>query len=45
VSILPQNTGHSDPFDRLLAVQALMEQTPIISVDVRLDLDGVTRIW
>ena len=45
VSILPQNTGHNDPFDRLLAVQALMEQIPIISVDTRLDLYGVSRIW
>jgi PIN domain nuclease of toxin-antitoxin system len=45
VSALPQNTGHNDPFDRLLAVQAMMEHVPLISADTRLDSYGVTRIW
>lgn len=34
-----------DPFDRLLAAQALDLQIPIISADETLDLYGVQRIW
>jgi PIN domain nuclease of toxin-antitoxin system len=45
ISSLPQNTGHNDPFDRLLVVQATMEHMPLISVDARLDVYGVARIW
>ncbi len=36
---------HKDPFDRLLAAQALAERIPIISADVVLDPYGVTRLW
>lgn len=36
---------HRDPFDRLLAAQALDLQIPIISADDRFDLYGVQRIW
>ncbi|HST60280.1 MAG TPA: type II toxin-antitoxin system VapC family toxin [Longimicrobium sp.] len=36
---------HRDPFDRLIAAQALAEGLPIISVDVALDPYGVQRIW
>jgi len=36
---------HRDPFDRLLAAQALMEDIPIISADDVLDAYGVTRLW
>jgi hypothetical protein len=36
---------HKDPFDRMLAAQALCEQTPVVSVDTQLDAYGVTRIW
>jgi len=51
--ILPAHTArliglpfhHKDPFDRLLAAQALVEQVQIVSADVQLDAYGVTRIW
>ena len=43
VSILPLH--HRDPFDRLLVIQSLREQIPIISVDSVLDNYGVERIW
>jgi PIN domain nuclease of toxin-antitoxin system len=36
---------HGDPFDQLLAVQALAEDIPIISADTRLDGYGVRRLW
>jgi PIN domain nuclease of toxin-antitoxin system len=36
---------HKDPFDRLLAAQAMVEGTPIVSVDVAFDPYGVTRLW
>lgn len=36
---------HRDPFDRVLAAQALAEDIPILSADARLDSFGVRRIW
>jgi PIN domain nuclease of toxin-antitoxin system len=36
---------HRDPFDRLLAAQALTEDIPILSGDEVLDAYGVTRVW
>lgn len=36
---------HKDPFDRLLADQALAEGIPIVSADVALDPYGVQRVW
>ncbi len=36
---------HNDPFDRLLIAQALVEQTPIVSIDAAFDPYGVTRLW
>jgi PIN domain nuclease of toxin-antitoxin system len=36
---------HRDPFDRLLAAQALDLQIPLISRDVIFDIYGVQRIW
>ncbi len=36
---------HRDPFDRLIAAQALHEYYGIISSDVILDRYGVNRIW
>lgn len=36
---------HRDPFDRLLAAQALDLQIPIISADSTFELYGVQRIW
>jgi PIN domain nuclease of toxin-antitoxin system len=36
---------HRDPFDRLLAAQALVEEIPLLSGDDALDAYGVERIW
>ena len=36
---------HSDPFDRLIVAQALVEGVSIVSADARMDAYGVTRIW
>ena len=36
---------HRDPFDRLLAAQALVENIAIVSGDAVLDTYGVARIW
>ena len=37
--------GHTDPFDRLLAAQALVEDIPLVSADGRLERYGIQRIW
>ena len=36
---------HSDPFDRLIVAQALVEKVSIVSVDARMDAYGITRLW
>jgi PIN domain nuclease of toxin-antitoxin system len=36
---------HSDPFDRLLAAQALVERLTIVSADAIFDDYGVPRSW
>lgn len=36
---------HKDPFDRLLVVQAMVENMPIISKDAVLDAYGIVRFW
>lgn len=36
---------HRDPFDRMLAAQALARDLPVISVDTVFDSFGVTRLW
>jgi PIN domain nuclease of toxin-antitoxin system len=36
---------HRDPFDRLIAAQALSEGLPVVSADAALDPYGVQRIW
>lgn len=36
---------HKDPFDRLLAAQALAEGIPLVSADVVFDQYGVRRTW
>ena len=36
---------HTDPFDRLLAAQALCERATIVSADAVFDAYAVTRIW
>jgi PIN domain nuclease of toxin-antitoxin system len=37
--------AHKDPFDRLVAIQAIMEGIPLLSRDAQLDQYGVQRIW
>lgn len=36
---------HRDPFDRLLAAQAIVENMAIISIDEKLDLFPIKRRW
>ncbi len=36
---------HRDPFDRLLVAQAMVEQLPLVGIDVIFDDYGVKRIW
>ena len=36
---------HGDPFDRVIAAQALVLDIPVISNDAKLDEFGVRRIW
>jgi PIN domain nuclease of toxin-antitoxin system len=43
VAFLPQR--HRDPFDRLLAVQALAEKLAMVSSDREMDKYGIQRIW
>lgn len=41
-----QLTGlHRDPFDRMLAAQAIVEDLVLISADAALDQFGVQRLW
>jgi len=37
--------GHKDPFDRMLAAQAIHENLPLLSNDPQLDVFGVRREW
>jgi PIN domain nuclease of toxin-antitoxin system len=37
--------AHGDPFDRMIAAQALALDIPVISIDPKLDAFGVRRIW
>jgi PIN domain nuclease of toxin-antitoxin system len=36
---------HRDPFDRMIAAQAIALDIPVISIDTKLDAFGVRRIW
>lgn len=36
---------HGDPFDRMIAAQAIARDIPVLSNDTRLDIFGVRRIW
>lgn len=36
---------HKDPFDRMLAAQALADGLTLVSIDEKLDLFGVNRLW
>lgn len=38
-------TKHRDPFDRMLAAQAIADDLTIISIDDKLDQFGVRRLW
>jgi len=39
------SSEHCDPFDRILAAQALADGIPILSTDAKLDSFGIRRIW
>jgi PIN domain nuclease of toxin-antitoxin system len=36
---------HRDPFDRVLAAQAIVEDLPVLSADPQLDAYPLRRIW
>jgi PIN domain nuclease of toxin-antitoxin system len=36
---------HADPFDRLLAAQAICERATIVSADPIFDAYAITRVW
>jgi PIN domain nuclease of toxin-antitoxin system len=36
---------HRDPFDRMIAAQALADDIPVLSADPKLDTFGVRRLW
>jgi PIN domain nuclease of toxin-antitoxin system len=36
---------HRDPFDRMIAAQALVEGLTVVSVDEKMDGMGVGRVW
>ena len=38
-------SDHRDPFDRVLAAQALSEDIPVLSADTKLDTFGIRRLW
>lgn len=38
-------SDHRDPFDRMIAAQALADDIPVISADAKLDALGARRIW
>jgi PIN domain nuclease of toxin-antitoxin system len=37
--------AHRDPWDRMIAAQALALDIPVISIDPKLDGFGVRRLW
>ena len=37
--------AHKDPFDRMIAAQALADDIPVLSNDAKLDTFGVRRVW
>jgi PIN domain nuclease of toxin-antitoxin system len=45
ISKLPFSTSHKDPFDRLIIVQSLSEQFPVLSADSHFDDYLVQRLW
>lgn len=45
VADLPFAAKHRDPFDRILAVQSIGSNMPVVSSDSIFDAYGVIRIW
>jgi PIN domain nuclease of toxin-antitoxin system len=41
----PVERDHRDPFDRMLVVQARLEDCHLVSRDAQLDRYGVSRVW
>ena len=37
--------AHGDPFDRMIAAQALLEGLTLVTSDKEFDAFGVTRLW
>jgi PIN domain nuclease of toxin-antitoxin system len=44
-SLLPVDGQHRDPFDRMLAVQAMVEDARLLSKDAAFDRYELQRIW
>ncbi|EKF57966.1 pilt protein domain protein [Agrobacterium albertimagni AOL15] len=38
-------SGHKDPFDRILAAQAKLENLAMLTIDPAFDTFGVQRLW
>jgi PIN domain nuclease of toxin-antitoxin system len=43
VALLPLH--HSDPFDRLLIAQSIIEKMSVVSIDAAFDAYPITRLW
>ena len=43
VATLPHH--HRDPFDRMIVIQALVEDLPVVVRDAAFDAYGVRRVW
>jgi PIN domain nuclease of toxin-antitoxin system len=39
------DVDHADPWDRILAAQAILHNLPVLSVDTKLDLFPIMHIW
>ena len=46
-SLIPKSEGHKDPFDRLIAAQAVIEHIPLVTNDswFRESWKGLSVIW
>lgn len=46
-SLIPRSEGHKDPFDRLIAAQAVIERVPLVTNDpwFRKSWKGLSVIW
>lgn len=45
LKLLTLTSHHADPFDRIIASQALVEGLDVVSIDRCFDAYGVPRIW